>query len=347
MCKDNLIKEMEMNCPFCNEVHIVEKRKRLTQSVVNNEIVNYEEIYYLCRITDEEENEFIPAGLLDDNLLRARDSYRIEKGILTSQEIRDIRNIYGLSQRDFSALLGWGDVTVTRYESKKIQDETYDNIMRMVFENPMFALENIDKHKNRFSKEKYLKIRENILKRVGELGNIYLKKQEINSIYIQFQEENEYNGYKILNLNKLANVIGYFAHFIPNLYKVKLMKILWYTDALYFKRQGKSMTGLVYKHMPYGALPLAHNEIIYLQTVKIDEEIAYESTIYKIIPNQDINISKFSLNELNVLETVASKFKHYNTNQIVDYMHNEIAYKNTELYKMISYNLAKDLNNFQ
>lgn len=145
----------------------------------------------------------------------------------------------------------------------------------------------------------------------------------------------------------MANVIGYFAHFISNLYKVKLMKLLWYTDTLYFKRQGKSMTGLVYKHMLYGALPLAYNEIFYLPTVKINEEMAYESIIYKIIPYQDINISKFSLDEFNVLETVASKFKHYNTNQIVDYMHNEIAYKNTELYHIISYNLAKDLSDLQ
>jgi len=40
------------------------------------------------------------------------------------------------------------------------------------------------------------------------------------------------------------------------------MKLLWYTDALYFKRYGQSMTGLVYKHMPLGALPVAFDEIL-------------------------------------------------------------------------------------
>jgi len=33
------------------------------------------------------------------------------------------------------------------------------------------------------------------------------------------------------------------------------MKLLWYADALHFRRHGISMTGLAYKHMPYGALP--------------------------------------------------------------------------------------------
>lgn len=70
--------------------------------------------------------------------------------------------------------------------------------------------------------------------------------------------------------------MGYFSHFTNYLFKVKLMKILWYADALYFKRHGKSMTGLVYKHMPYGALPIAFDEIKYLPTVKVVEEIIYD-----------------------------------------------------------------------
>jgi len=343
MCKDYLIEKKEKNCPLCNEVHNIEIRKRLTKGIVNSEVVEYEEIYYLCPLTIEEENEFVPAVTLDENLLRARDAYRIIKGLLTSQEIKKIRNLYGLSQSDFSAMLGWGDVTVTRYESKKIQDETYDNVMRMIFENPSYALENLDKHKDRFSGDKYLKIRENIIVKIEELGNLYLKKQEINNYYVQFQNESEYNGYKLLDLVKLSNVIGYFAHYIPNLLKVKLMKLLWYTDTLNFKRYGKSMMGLVYKHMPYGALPLAYNEIIYLPTIKVEEEIAYETSIYKIIPIKDINITLFSLEELNILETIATKFKDLNTNQIVQYMHEEIAYKKTNLYDLISYNLAKCL----
>jgi hypothetical protein len=59
----------------------LEQRKRLTQSIVKGEIVDYEEVYFLCPLTDEDENEFIPAGLMDENLLRARDSYHRIRGI--------------------------------------------------------------------------------------------------------------------------------------------------------------------------------------------------------------------------------------------------------------------------
>lgn len=344
MDKDYLINMIEIDCPICNKFHSIEIRKRLTQGLVKGEVVDYEEIYYLCPLSHEEENEFVPAGIMDENLLRARDAYRTQKGLLTSKEIVKIRDFYGLAQSDFSALLGWGDVTVTRYESKTIQDETYDNIMRMAYNNPMFALESLDKHKERFTEEKYKKIRNNIIYKVRESGNLYLKKQEINSLYVNYQKEIDYNGYKLLDIEKVASVMGYFAHFVNNLYKVKLMKLLWYADALYFRRHGKSMTGLVYKHMPFGALPIAFEEIVYLPTVKIVEEIIYEDISYRIIPNKEVNLSDFSLEELSVLETVATAFKDYRSREIVDYMHEEKAYINTEPYQIIPYSLAKELN---
>ncbi|MBA1335954.1 MAG: hypothetical protein HPY66_1773 [Firmicutes bacterium] len=344
MNKDYLISTIEMDCPICNKVHSLEQRKRLTQSIVKDEIVDYEEVYYLCPLSDQEENEFVPAGLLDENLLKARDAYRQKKGLLTSSEIANIRSYYGLTQSDFSALLGWGDVTVTRYESKTIQDETYDNIMRMVYENPLFALECIDKHKDRFTSDKYTKIRKNIANKVEEVGNLYLKKQEINSLYVNFEEESEFNGYKKLDIEKVANVIGYFSQFVDNLYKVKLMKLLWYADAIFYGRHGRSMTGLVYKHMPLGALPIAYDEIIYLSTVKVIEEMVYDDISYRICPNKEVNISDFSLEELSVLETVATTFKNYKAKEIVEYMHREKAYTDTLPNQVIPYSLAKQLN---
>lgn len=339
-----LISTVEMDCSLCNKVHLLEQRKRLTQSIVKDETVDHEEVYFSCPLSDDDENEFVPAGLMDENLLRARDAYRRKKGLLTSNEIANIRSCYGLSQNDFSALLGWGDVTVTRYESKTIQDETYDNIMRMVYENPMFALECIDKHKDRFASEKYARIRKNIANKVEDVGSLYLKRQEIDSLYVNFMEENDLNGYKVLDIDKVANVIGYFSQFIDNLYKVKLMKLLWYADAIFFGRHGKSMTGLVYRHMPLGALPIAHDEIIALPTVKVVEELIYDDTSYRIQPNKEVNISDFSLEELSVLEMVATTFRSFKSKEMIDYMHKEKAYTDTMPDQVIPYSLAKRLN---
>ncbi|MCD4713590.1 MAG: DUF4065 domain-containing protein [Clostridiales bacterium] len=342
--KDKLIESIEMNCPVCGGIHMVEKRLRETQSLFKGEVVDYEEVYFLCDKADDEENEFVPAKVMDFNLLKVRDAYRTIKGLLTSNEIAEIRLYYGLTQSEFAALLGWGEVTVTRYESKTIQDETYDSLMRMVRENSMLALEYLDKHKDRFTDKRYSEIRLSVKKRLDLSSHMYLKMQEIKSLYTKFEEESDYNGFKILDVDKLTTVIGYFANEVNHLYKVKMMKLLWYTDAIYYRRHGQSMTGLVYEHMTYGALPIGFNEILSVPTIHVVEEMMYEDIGYKIVPTSKVDKNVFSRDELSVLELVVDKFKEYRSKQIVDYMHEEKAYLETQDHELIPFTLASELN---
>ncbi len=76
MSNEFLVEKKEMDCPICNRVHILEKRKRETQGIVKGEVVSYEEVFYLCPITIDEDNEFVPAAVMDENLSRAKDSYK-------------------------------------------------------------------------------------------------------------------------------------------------------------------------------------------------------------------------------------------------------------------------------
>lgn len=342
--KDRIIGSIQMNCPICGDTHIIEKRIRETQALFKGIIVDYEEVYFICDQSEEEENEFVPAKVMDANLLKVRDAYRSAIGLLTSTEISEIRLYYGLTQSEFAAMLGWGEVTVTRYESKTIQDETYDSLMRMVYENNMLALEYLDKHRGRFTDKRYCEIRFNIKKRLDASSQMYLKMQEIKSLYTSYEKSSEYNGYKILDVKKLAEIMGYYSNKVSHLYKVKMMKLLWYTDAIYYGRHGQSMTGLVYEHMTYGALPIGFNEILSVPTIQVVEEMMYEDIGYKIVPTGIVDDSVFSKDELSVLELVVSKFKDYRSKQIVDYMHREKAYLETNDHELISLNLARELN---
>ena len=346
MKNNSVIDKIELDCPFCNKIHLVEKFKRTTKGIVKGDIIDYEEELFRCTITNEEENEFVPMYIMDENLLRARDSYRKTKGLLTSCDIAKIRRYYELTQSDFSNLLGWGDVTVTRYESKTIQDETYDNIMKMAYENSLFALNSLEKNKHKFDENRYYKIKNTILKRIEENGIQYLKKQEIYTLYSNYYTKSVFNGYKYLDLEKLATAISFFANNVNHLYKVKLMKLLWYADILNYKEHGVGMFGLVYKHMPYGALPLAYDEIIYLPTVNVEEKVIYDDISYKIIPNESVDLSNLNNKEIDILEMIARKFRDYRSQEIVAYMHKEKAYLETKAFQIISYDLGKELNEF-
>ena len=330
MLKPMPTKVVNRDCPFCDVVHNVEHHVEIAKMPVKGESVECVVEYFKCPITDfEDGNSWTPGGMLDGNLLRARDAYRKAHGLLSSSEIIDLRKKYGFTQKELANLLGWGDITISRYETSHIQDETYDRELRMVMSNPAFVLEELIKHKTSFSDDRYTQLRLKLEDIILAEGNIVLKRQEIRNRYVKYNIESDENGNKLLDIDKVADIIAYFANYVSNLYKVKLMKLLWYTDVLYFNKYGMSMTGLVYQHKPLGALPIGHNEIIYLPVVNIIEEETEYGTSFHIIPLESPTNPVFSLEEQEILTKVAQRFKSTSGKTISEHMHDEDAYKKT------------------
>ena len=129
-------------------------------------------------------------------------------------------------------------------------------------------------------------------------------------------------------------------------YKVKLMKMLWYADSLSFKFYGHAMTGLVYCHEDMGALPVGHYKIGGLQFVNMEEECDYENVKYHFLPNDKLDESELSAEEKEILDKVIEKFESYTAQQIIEYMHDEIAYKKTDDKDIIPFSLAKQIRDF-
>jgi putative zinc finger/helix-turn-helix YgiT family protein len=57
------------------------------------------------------------------------DLYRKKKNLLSSREIKQIREQYGLSATAFSLLLGFGEKTITRYETGFIPDQSHNLVI--------------------------------------------------------------------------------------------------------------------------------------------------------------------------------------------------------------------------
>lgn len=340
-----ILKKISYSCPFCDEEHEISIIQEKTKALVNNTPVEYEEVYYHCSIEDE---KFVPKEILNKNLLAAKDSYRTLNGLLTSQEIKEVRNLYGLSQKEFANLLGWGDVTIQRYEKKSIQDETYDQKIRSVKDNPKLALDELERHKEKFDQERYEELREVITSLVKTKSVKYLNKEVIESLYIDFKEESENNGYKLLDLEKIENMIAFFAQNSSRLYKVKLMKFLWYADALFCKKYGRGMSGMVYRHLPLGAVPKAHEELLRYSesSIEVVEEYIDDHVAYRILPKINIDLSKFSVEEISVLQAIVEKFDDMGSKKISNYMHEEVAYQETNEDEIIPYSLAREIRDF-
>ncbi len=347
MAVDTIIRKIHMSCPLCDKTHEVEERKRITTITIKGEEVSYEERFYFCANADEDENEFETGAMTNANLLNARNAYRIKMGLLTSDEIVAIRENYGLSQVDLAKLLGWGEATISRYESKAIQDEAYDTMLRLIKNNPLQALEFLKKNASKFTSTKLTEIRAKIVEKLGFYGKEFLTRQTFEGEYANFEEPSDSNGFTMLDIDKIEAMISYIAEEASNLYKVKLMKMLWYSDVLAFMEKGSSISGMVYRHEAMGALPIGHYSLMNLENLNIQEEMSCNyNTMLHVYPTPNMDYSVLSDVEKAILDKVIAKFKDYKAKDIVNYMHGERAYSETKNGEIIPFSLAKEIREF-
>ncbi len=324
-------------CPICGEKHELNMKVKKNKIGIKGIEIEYDEKYFKCPKHDGEESEFCPAKLFDENLFNARNEYRKKFGLLTSDEIIDIRKEYGLSQVELSRMLGLGDVTIARYETKAIQEPLYDDILRRVKQYPMELLELLDKHKDKFTNERYDQIRSKIIENQGRFGEEYEKRKILLNNYAAFQEPSSNNGFKVLDIDLIEKIVSYMAFSRENLYKTILMKFLWYIDKISFERYGKTITGLVYIHENYGALPIGHYNLIGLKNINSEEIV--ENGVYKIriMPSERVNFYDLDKDVKSIIDEVLMKFKKMDTNEIVATMHSEDEYIKTNMYEIIRF----------
>lgn len=338
-----------MKCLWCGENHDVDIITEKTKIVIKGETVEYDDTVYYCSNSEEDEAYFVPDDVMDANLFNAREAYRRMKNMVTASEIKEFRNKYGITQSELSAAMGWGEVTVTRYETKSIQDETHDSILRLVIENPIEFLEILEKHRDSFESHRFQQIRIKIVDEINNNSQAVIKRECLKKYYVTYSEPCIENGYTLLNIDKIEAVVNYFSEKFENLYKVLLMKLLWYSDVLSCKLYGTAITGLVYKHMPMGALPIGHSSLVELSGINFVEDYIdnYEKISYRFYPNENLNYSQvLSRTEIDILEKVYEKFRNYNGKRIADYMHEETAYKSTSEGDIITFAYASEIREF-
>ena len=338
--KERIVNIEKRLCPCCMEEHDVKVVCYDETTLFNDVAVTYEATSFYCDAADEyyDDEKFLSAT--DINM---KDAYRKQAGLLTSKEIAAIREKYGISQSDFSSVLGWGKKTITRYETHQIQDKAHDSILKRINNDPEWFREFLIESKDLLSEKTYEKYLEKINSEFIKQKDSYRRKT-IEAKYAEFNRLSDLNGHVLLSLDKVVEIIRYFAAKIDNLCKTKLMKLIWYSDALSVKENGFAITGLVYVAKQWGALPIEHDEIIWLEGVPC-EEIQYPELYsgYNFKLDELGECKNLSDAEMKILDTVIEKLGNMTKSEIVEFMHKEQAYNNTDLGEYISFKYAKDL----
>lgn len=336
----NIINSVLKTCPCCMEEHEVMTVKCCEETTYKDTAISFDATYYYC---DKANEYFEDEEQLQSNDLKIKDAYKRKEGLLTSSEIKGIRTKYGISQTDFSILLGWGGKTITRYESHQVQDKAHDSILKKIDNDPEWFIYLLEACKSSLSQDAYIKYYSFASSLYRNEHDTYLCKA-IQAEYALYTDP-LVRGNSSLCLDKVVDLIRYFAASpdVTNLYKVKLMKLMWYTDALSFKTRGKTITGLVYKALPMGAVPVGCNSIIELSSVPCEEIDTGDSTAYHFVLRGKQSFPSLVASERAIIDEVIIKLGKMSKTEIVDFMHSEMAYKETKPREIISFKYAECL----
>lgn len=276
-------------------------------------------------------------------LVNAYNEYRRRHKLLFPEEIKNIREQYGLSQRSFSKLLNWGDKTIFRYENGSVQDKAHNSLL-LFLRKPENMRTYLTENEVTLDEKQKMKLWNTIEKL--EQGVEY---REETKFFDKFFSKIpcEENGFKGFDYEKLCAMVLFFANRSAELLKTKLMKLLNYSDIVFYKENGISISGLKYAHLPYGPVPenfdilfgkmaadhIAHIEVVY--------DNGYEK--HQVIPECDVPENILSPEEEKVLERIFLKFKDFGSVDISNYSHKEKGYRSTKPGEIISYSYAKDV----
>ena len=328
-------------CPNCEkEVHL-DEISHDEEILVRGEPILVHVEYYKCA---ECGTEFRDPRSPDDPLDSAYREYRRRHGMVQPEEIRQFRKRFGLTQHELSNLLGWGAVTLSRYENGALQDDAHDTTLKLAME-PANLLELIEQKPEALRSERTDQLGQALREMLEEQRASFRAMYE--SRFGEY-DPSEYSGYRRLDIAKLLNAIIFFCR-NAEVPKTKLNKLLFYADFTHYKEYTVSITGARYAHLPYGPAPdnfqhyiaaLHHEE----GAIQIEERAfdGYAGEFLSALKEPDLSL--FSTTELKVLAAIKEHFASFTSTAISDLSHQEDGYQKTRDGDIISYAYAETLS---
>lgn len=113
-------------CAHCRRLVPYEIRGRKEKIVINGTEIEYYEKYGVCRECD---NEITVPNLDDENENKIDEIYRKKNGYITIEQIEQLLTKYHVEKRPLSNLLGWGELTITRYLEGQLPGKAYSDVL--------------------------------------------------------------------------------------------------------------------------------------------------------------------------------------------------------------------------
>lgn len=324
-----------IDCAFCDgQAKVQQAEKELNY---RKEVFKVVELFYKCSNCLE---EFTTTETDTVTLLQAQNQYREKHSIPFPDDIIAIREKFELSASKMSEVLGLGINGYSNYEKGEIPSPAIGNLISTAGKPEVFKTM-LERAKQYFTNGAYSRI-------LSKVECLIVEERASHPFYVklnQFSEPNSLNGFKRPNKDKIANILILFINECQIEFndKLKLNKLLFFSDFANYKQSGYSITGLSYRAIDYGPAPTFYNNIFtYFENENIikskwikdnngSAKETYETDL-------EFGVDLFSKEEIQVLKSIIEKFKEKSSWDIVDLSHKEKCWIDLHLEKgIVSY----------
>lgn len=282
----------------------------------------YINTYYVC---DDTQVPFTVEGMDNVHMAQVLNQYRVKYGIPFADEISKLRESYGLSAIKMSTILGFGDNQYRLYEGGEMPSLSNGRILKSIINPAVFCMF-VESAKAQLSERDYIALNRKIEEKEksatltdAKLGLVYGNGGRCAA-----------NGYAEMSLQKLRNIILYFIEHCDNVFNTKMNKLLFYLDMLAYRESGIAMTGLTYKAIQFGPVPVRWDRVYSMIDGIEPEIVTFESGAQgvKLSSMESANIQMFTTSEQRWLEMVAERFALVSSADISQISHDEEAWQN-------------------
>lgn len=336
----------KMVCPHCEALRNVRVVHRQEEIRVRKDAVTIQAEFYVCETCG---GEFETSEQMEANLEAARNQYRTLHSIVSPREILALRERYDVSQKSFAKLLDIGDLTINGYEQGVLPSGAHNSLMKLATEPENFMrlyAQNKDKLSPRQRAKVDRRLREEEI-RLEAYRDIHDDKDDAS---IVAETDLIYHGRPCQDYSRILDVIQLLISYSQAaLYKMAVLKLLFYIDFCYYRRSGQSVTGWSYARLPHGPVPDDYKDILHRGekcgrfSLEPDDE---ERGEYMLLPD-DFDIDRaegdFSPSEIQIIKEVVAKLARKSASTLRSLTHEEEAWIQTPHAKRIPYSYAASL----
>jgi transcriptional regulator with XRE-family HTH domain len=149
-----------------------------------------------------------------------------------------------------------------------------------------------------------------------------------------------------INVEKFKQVLLYILEQCagkPNIGKTVLYKLLYFSDFNYYETYEEQMTGVTYKKLQYGPIPLEFSQLVDSMEGKEIKKITAKYKGYpqeRYLPLVKADLSKLRASEKEIIDKVLIAHSDKTATEISSYSHEDIPWKATKDKDIIDYELV-------